>query len=175
MSLLAAYIGIGANLGDPAAQVRHALHAIAQLPGVQLRGVSRFYGSAPMGPADQPDFCNAVCRVDSRMAPAPLLQALIGIEREAGRVRGAERWGPRLLDLDLLHVEGVALDEPGLHLPHPGLAHRNFVLVPLAELAPALHIPGVGVMQDLAARMSREGLWLWPDDDARAHADTGRP
>lgn len=156
-----AYVGLGANLGDPPAQLRAALKAIAALPRTRIEAVSRFYRSAPMGPADQPDYCNAACRVTTELAPRALLEALIGIERTAGRERGAERWGPRLLDLDLLHVEGIALDEPGLHLPHPGLMRRNFVLVPLAELAPTLVIPRLGAIADAAAGIGREGLEVW--------------
>lgn len=156
-----AFVGLGANLGDPAAQLRAALQAIAALPGTQLLAVSRFYRSAPMGPSGQPDYCNAVCRIQTALAPRELLDALIGIERDAGRIRGGERWGARQLDLDILHVEGVALDEPGLHLPHPGIARRNFVLAPLAEIAPALELPGLGRMDECARAYGTEGLALW--------------
>lgn len=156
-----AYVGLGANLGDPPAQLNSALRAIARLPQTRIDAVSRFYRSAPMGPADQPDYCNAVCRVETALAPRALLEALIGIERTAGRERGVERWGPRLLDLDLLHVDGLALHEPGLHLPHPGLMQRNFVLVPLAELAPTLVIPPFGEIAPAAAQIGREGLEVW--------------
>lgn len=156
-----AYVGLGANLGDPPQQLRVALAAIAKLPRTRIAAVSSFYRSAPMGPADQPDYCNAVCRVETTLSPRELLDALIGIERSAGRERGQERWGPRLLDLDLLHVEGVVLDEPGLHLPHTGLMRRNFVLVPLAELAPTLVIPQLGAIAPAAAQIGREGLEVW--------------
>lgn len=159
--MYSAYVGLGANLGDPPAQLRFALRAIAGLPGTRVAAVSSFYRSAPMGPADQPDYCNAVCCVETALAPRELLGALIDIERALGRTRGHERWGPRMLDLDLLHVEGVALDEPGLHLPHPGLARRNFVLVPLAELAPNLVIDGLGGIADHVRAIGREGLSNW--------------
>lgn len=165
-----AYVGLGANLGDPPAQLRYALSAIAGLPGTRLDAVSGFYRSAPMGPADQPEYCNAVCRLETALAPRNLLDALIDIERAVGRTRGRERWGPRRLDLDLLHVEGIALDEPGLHLPHPGLAQRNFVLVPLAELAPDLAIPGLGRIADCARLIGREGLARWDDRGADSAA-----
>lgn len=158
-----AFIGLGANLGHPATQLRQALAAIAGLPGTAITATSRFYRSAPMGPAAQPDYCNAVCRVATALAPRELLDALIAIERAVGRVRGAERWGPRLLDLDLLHVVDHPLDEEGLRLPHPGLAKRNFVLVPLAEIDPELEIPGVGVVSTLAAAAGRQGLSIWDD------------
>lgn len=161
-----AYVGLGANLGEPAAQLRTALEAIGRLPDTRVIATSRFYRSAPMGPPEQPDYCNAVCALETSLAPRVLLEALIGIERAVGRIRGAERWGPRRLDLDLLHVEGLAMDEPGLHLPHPGIAQRNFVLVPLAELAPVLEIPGLGPVADRAAQAGTDGLSLWDALDA---------
>lgn len=161
-----AYVGLGANLGDPAAQLRAALEAIAALEATQILATSRFYRSAPMGPPDQPDYCNAVCQVQTALEPRDLLDALIGIERFAGRIRGGARWGPRRLDLDLLHVEGVTMDVPGLHLPHPGIAARNFVLVPLAELAPALRIPGLEPIGTLARSVGMDGLSAWDAIDA---------
>ncbi len=164
--MYSAYVGLGANLGDPAAQLRAALTAIASLDGTQVVATSRFYRSAPMGPPDQPEYCNAVCHVQTRLAPRALLDALIGIERTAGRIRGGERWGPRRLDLDLLHVEGLQRDEPGLNLPHPGIAKRNFVLVPLAELAPALEIPGLAAIESLVREVGMEGLSAWDAIDA---------
>lgn len=159
--MINAYVGLGANLDDPAAQLRAAIQAIAGLPGTRLLATSSLYRSAPMGPPDQPDYCNAVCQVETRLAPAAMLDALLLIERQAGRERGADRWGPRRLDLDLLHVEGVQLDQPGLRLPHPGLAQRNFVLLPLAEIAPGLTIPGLGRVEALALAADRAGLALW--------------
>jgi len=156
-----AWIGLGANLGDPAAQLSAALAAIAALPQTRCIGVSRYYRSAPMGPADQPDYCNAVCAIETALEPEVLMQALLGIERDAGRIRDGSRWGPRRLDLDLLHVDGVACELPQLRLPHPGIAERNFVLVPLADIAPALNIPGVGCISELASAIGREGLGDW--------------
>jgi 2-amino-4-hydroxy-6-hydroxymethyldihydropteridine diphosphokinase len=164
--MYSAYVGLGANLGDPAAQLRSALDAIAALDGTRIVATSRFYRSAPMGPPDQPEYCNAVCQVQTALTPRDLLDALIGIERTAGRIRGGERWGPRRLDLDLLHVEGIAMDEPGLHLPHPGIASRNFVLVPLAELAPQLQIPALEPIETLVRAVGMEGLSAWDAIDA---------
>ncbi|TDU24407.1 2-amino-4-hydroxy-6-hydroxymethyldihydropteridine diphosphokinase [Panacagrimonas perspica] len=164
--MYSAYVGLGANLGDPAAQLRAALDAIAALDGTRIVATSRFYRSAPMGPPDQPEYCNAVCQVQTALSPRDLLDALIGIERTAGRIRSGERWGPRRLDLDLLHVEGIAMDEPGLHLPHPGIASRNFVLVPLAELAPQLQIPSLEPIDTLARTVGMEGLSAWDALDA---------
>lgn len=156
-----AYIGLGANLGDPAAQVIAALKAISSTADVQMLAVSSLYRSAPMGPADQPEYCNAVCAVETELEPQELMQQLLEIERGAGRLRDGHRWGARRLDLDLLHVEGVQCDRPQLHLPHPGIAKRNFVLVPLAEIAAELEIPGVGRVAALSANIGREGLDLW--------------
>lgn len=153
-----AWIGLGANLGDPPAQLRTALEQISQLG--ELQAVSSFYRSAPMGPADQPDYCNAVCRLATALSPVELMQRLLAIERHMGRVRSL-KWGPRTIDLDLLHVEGESCSTAELALPHPGIGQRNFVLVPLAELDPDLEIPGVGPVAALSARVGRAGLELW--------------
>lgn len=156
-----AYIGLGANLGDPLLQLRAALDEIAHLEGVQLAAASRLYRSAPLGPGEQPHYCNAACVVETRLDPEALMAALIAIERAAGRVRGV-KWGPRILDLDLLHYEGVVRATPGLRLPHPEIARRNFVLVPLAEIAPALSVPGIGSIAQAAAAAGSAGLEPWP-------------
>lgn len=153
-----AWIGLGANLGDPPAQLQLALQRIAETPRLHLVTVSSFYRSAPLGPADQPDYVNAVAEVFTNLDPEPLLARLLEVEREAGRVRGADRWGPRVLDLDLLHVDGVQLDAPSLRLPHPELHRRAFVLVPWADIAPATEIPMLGRIDALAAASDRRGL-----------------
>jgi 2-amino-4-hydroxy-6-hydroxymethyldihydropteridine diphosphokinase len=154
-----AHIGLGANLGEPARQLRSALDRIAGLGTIVA--VSAFYRTAPMGPGDQPDYCNAVCTIDTVLEPAALLDGLLAIERAHGRVRDGRRWGPRTLDLDLLHVEGVSTDVPALRLPHPGIGDRNFVLVPWADVAPDLVVPGVGRIGDSAVRIGRNGLSRW--------------
>lgn len=163
MPTRAAFIGLGSNLGDPEQQIRNALSKVEAFPRTQIKAISRFYRSAPMGPMDQPDYCNAACALETELEPSALLQALIEVERAAGRQRGPQRWGPRLIDLDLLHVDGRALDEPGLTLPHPGIAQRNFVLLPLSEVAPQLQIPGVGNVADAAEKIGRVGLSAWFD------------
>jgi 2-amino-4-hydroxy-6-hydroxymethyldihydropteridine diphosphokinase len=154
-----AYVALGANLGDPEAQLRAALRALAQTPGVCGLVVSSFYRSAPLGPP-QPDYCNAVCAFDTELAPEALLERLQAIEAAAGRTRGV-RWGPRTLDLDLLFVEGETRNTADLQLPHPRLHERAFVLVPLAELAPDLEIPGHGRVSDLAATSDRSTVRPW--------------
>lgn len=161
--MLIAYIALGANLGQPARQVRDALSSLARVPGVSARNCSPLYRSAPVGPAGQPDYCNAVCSIDTTLGPEALLAQLLELERAAGRVRNGDRWGPRLLDLDLLHMEGIHRETLWLKLPHPEIARRNFVLVPLADIAPTLEIPGLGRVEELAMKIGRDGLVHWPD------------
>ena len=147
------YIGLGSNLADPQAQVESGLRALAELAQTRLLRRSRLYRSAPWGRADQPEFVNAVAQLDTALAPQILLDALLAIERHAGRERDATRWGPRVLDLDILLYGDLLLDTPGLHLPHPHLRERVFVLMPLCEIAPELQIPGQGQTATLLARL----------------------
>ncbi len=142
-----AYIGLGSNLGDSAAVLRSALDALDALARTRLLRASRLYRTPAWGRTDQPDFVNAVALLDTGLAAPDLLQAMLAIEREAGRARradGGDRWGPRTLDLDLLLYGEQVLDLPGLTVPHPHLHERAFALVPLLEVAPQAHIPGVG-------------------------------
>jgi 2-amino-4-hydroxy-6-hydroxymethyldihydropteridine diphosphokinase len=111
---------------------------------------------------DQPPFLNAAVRLDTGLPPLELLDALLGIECAAGRVREGERWGPRTLDLDLLHVEGERSDDPRLILPHPRIAERAFVLLPLNDLAPALEIPGQGRVAELLSALDHSGCEALP-------------
>jgi 2-amino-4-hydroxy-6-hydroxymethyldihydropteridine diphosphokinase len=156
-----AYIGLGANLGDPAAQVRDALTRIAAIPGLKLLAQSSLYRSAPLGPPGQPDYCNAACAVEADASPDELLTALHAIERAMGRVRPPVRWAPRLIDLDLLHVDGVQMKTARLTLPHAEMATRNFVMAPLAEIAGELELPGLGRAGKLAAALGSAGLSAW--------------
>ena len=142
------YVGLGANLGDPERTLSAAAEAIAHLPDVELRRRSSLYAAAPIGP-EQPEFRNAVVSLVTRRSPAALLAALLDIERAHGRVRG-ERWGPRVLDLDILLWGDRVVDQPGLHVPHPELQHRRFALEPLAELDPAARHP---VLQKTVAEL----------------------
>lgn len=153
-----AFIGLGSNLDDPRQQVARALRELAELPDTTLAAQSSLYRSAPMGPPDQPAYINAVARLETRLAPEALLDALQAIEARHGRLRGDERWGPRTLDLDILLYADVRIDNPRLQVPHPGLAERNFVLQPLAEIAPDLDIPGLGPLRDLLARCPADAL-----------------
>ncbi len=152
-----AYIGLGANLDNPEDQVRRAIGELDQVPASRLRQVSPLYLTAPMGPVAQPHYINAVAALETRLAPAALLAALQAIEDRHGRDRSGERWGPRTLDLDLLLYSEAIIDVQGLRVPHPELALRAFVLVPLADLAPLdLAIPGMGRLGELLAACPRE-------------------
>ena len=152
-----AYIGIGSNLDEPAQRVREACARLSALPLVSSLQMSRLYSSAPMGPQDQPQFVNAAAGFVTQLGARQLLDELLGIERAMGRHR-AIRWGPRIIDLDLLWMPGAATDEPDLTVPHPGVSMRNFVLYPLADIAPALNIPGLGNMQGLLRGVGSQGI-----------------
>jgi len=138
-----AYIALGANIGDPVATLRAAFAALGDLPDSRLVAASSLYRTAPIGLAGQPDFINAVAAVDTALTPEALLDALLAIEAEFGRVR-LQRNGPRTLDLDLLLHGQCEMHSPRLTLPHPRLHLRAFVLHPLAEIAPELALPGRG-------------------------------
>lgn len=131
-----AYVGLGANLADPLAQLRAATLALSDMPQSQLAAVSPVYRSAAVGPGEQPDYLNAVAMLATTLPPLDLLDALQAIESRQGRVRDV-RWGARTLDLDLLLYGDLVTDSERLTLPHPRLAQRNFVLLPLADIAPA--------------------------------------
>lgn len=156
-----AYIALGANLGEPARQLRAAMQALASTQGIHLLAQSPLYRTAPLGPAGQPHYCNAVCKIETSLTPEQLLEQMLALERAAGRVRSGDRWGPRLLDLDLLYMDGEQRSSERLKLPHPGIASRNFVLIPLADVAASLDIPGVGRIAERAQNIGREGLEPW--------------
>jgi len=153
-----AYVALGSNLDDPSARVRAALERLRGLPDSRRVARSSLWKSPPLGPTDQPDFVNAVCGLLTRLAPEALLQELKAIERDMGRAQPAQRWGPRLIDLDLLAYGAETVSAPGLTVPHPGVQERDFVLYPLAEIAPELWIPGLGRVRTLAARVEDRGL-----------------
>lgn len=148
MSSATAYIALGANLEDPAAQVSAGLAAVAALPQTRLIARSSLYRSAPVGYADQPDFVNAVAALETALAPRALLDALLAIERAQGRVRTFAN-APRKLDLDMLLYDDLQIRERGLTVPHPRMHERAFVLVPLAEIAPRCVVPGRGTVAEL--------------------------
>lgn len=152
-----AYVGLGSNLDQPQQQVLQALQALDRIPATRLVAHSRLYRSAPIGPAGQPDYINAVAALDTALEPHALLHALQAIEQRHGRVR-ALRWGPRTLDLDLLLYGDVRLADAELTVPHPEMLNRNFVLYPLFEIAPALRLPDNGTLREWVSRMAADGL-----------------
>lgn len=146
-----AYVGLGSNLDDPLAQLRVAVGRLGQLARTRLVAASGVYRSKPMGPQDQPDFLNAAAGLLTQLEPAQLLRHLQDIELSMGRRRDAQRWGPRIIDLDLLAYASVVQGGDSLTLPHAGVHERSFVLYPLADIAPALEIAGRGRVGVLAA------------------------
>jgi 2-amino-4-hydroxy-6-hydroxymethyldihydropteridine diphosphokinase len=144
------YVGLGSNLNDPHGQLAAGMNELAELPGTQVEARSSLYESEPMGPSDQPDYVNAVVRLRTALSPEALLDGLQAIEQGHGRQR-TRRWGARTLDLDILLYGERQIAGPRLRVPHPGIARRNFVLHPLAELDSQLEIPGLGSVAELLA------------------------
>ncbi|MDI9240357.1 2-amino-4-hydroxy-6-hydroxymethyldihydropteridine diphosphokinase [Lysobacter sp. LF1] len=156
-----AFVGLGSNVGDGIATLHAALAALDSLTHTRLLRASRLYRTTAWGVTSQPDFINAVAMLHTQRTPRELLSDMLEIERLAGRDRradGSDRWGPRTLDLDLLLYGDEVVDEPGLHVPHPHLHERAFVLVPLAEIAPEARIPGIGTVRDAMAGMASAEL-----------------
>jgi 2-amino-4-hydroxy-6-hydroxymethyldihydropteridine diphosphokinase len=142
-----AYVGLGSNLGDREGAIRRAAGLI------RARRLSNLFETEPWGVTDQPLFLNAVAELETDEGPHELLDRLLAVERELGRVRDGTRWGPRTIDLDLLVYGSETLDEPRLTLPHPRMHERLFVLEPLAELAPDLALPGRGTVRELVSEL----------------------
>lgn len=153
-----AYVALGSNLAQPVHQVERAFEALAALPGTRLMLRSSAYRSRPMGPVEQPDFINAAAALLTQLEPAALLRELKALETRLGREAPVVRWGPRLIDLDLLVHGQARCNEAALTLPHPGIAERDFVLVPLAEISPSLDVPGVGRVDALLQRLAPPAL-----------------
>ena len=152
------YLGLGANLHQPLHQLQQAVVALAALEHCQLQSVSSLYGSKPMGPQDQPDYVNAVAAISTTLSAEQLLDQLQKIELEQGRQRKDERWGPRTLDLDILLFGKQTINSERLTVPHYGMKVREFVLYPLAELAPELHLPDGTALSQLLATVALNGL-----------------
>lgn len=143
-----AFIGLGSNLEKPESQVSKAIPEIAAVNGITLLAKSSLYRSKPVGPQDQPDFINAVIKVDTNLDAQSLLSVLQDMEQQHGRIK-TRHWGPRTLDLDILLFGNEIVQEENLCIPHPGICKRNFVIYPLAELEPGLDIPGQGNLSQL--------------------------
>ena len=153
-----AYVGIGSNLQMPARQIDEAFELLAEIEGSRLVRRSSLYRSTPLGGIEQPDFVNAAAAVLTTLEPSEFLAELQAIEKRQGRERDGARWGPRVLDLDLLVFGGQIIEQPGITVPHPGIAERNFVLLPLGEIAPDLVIPGLGRVADLPVNMDEPSI-----------------
>lgn len=152
-------LGLGGNIGDPAANIAAAVDLLRARPDLRIEALSTLYRTVPWGPVAQPDFANACALGATVLAPRALLAEIKTIEVAIGRSEG-ERWGPRLIDIDILFYEGVDLKTPELAIPHRGLFERAFVLVPLAEIAPDLVIGGRRV-GEAAAAIDRRGVAPW--------------
>jgi 2-amino-4-hydroxy-6-hydroxymethyldihydropteridine diphosphokinase len=153
-----AYVGLGSNLQMPTRQIDTALELLGEMPKSRLVLASSLYRSAPFGGIEQPDFVNAAAALLTQLTPAELLAELQDIEFRQGRERTETRWGPRVLDLDLLAHGSSVIDEPGITIPHPGIGERNFVLLPLREIAPELVIPGLGRVAAIPVNRSEPSI-----------------
>jgi 2-amino-4-hydroxy-6-hydroxymethyldihydropteridine diphosphokinase len=153
-----AYVGVGSNLEDPVQQVRRACEQLGRLPQTRRELVSGLYRSRPFGPVPQPEFINAAVAVLTQLPALELLAQLRQLESAAGRPAQRLRWGPRVLDLDLLAYGRERRADALLTLPHPGIVERNFVLYPLADIAPDLDLPGLGRVAELKGRVSSDGI-----------------
>lgn len=152
-----AYVGIGSNLESPQEQVVAAIRELGALPETVVTRSSSLFRSAPFGPVEQGDFVNAVAAMMTQLTAHQLLSKMRTIEDNHGRNRDGERWGPRTLDLDLLVFSDAQIDDDVLTLPHPGISERNFVLLPLCELAPHLIVPGIGSVASLTDAVRNSG------------------
>lgn len=150
------YLSLGSNLGDRRANLKRALRKLVQTPGLTISSASRVYRSAPVEVTDQPEFLNLAAEARTSLAPCDLLHVVKRIERELGRPERSGRWGPRVIDIDLLLYDGVQMETPELTLPHPRMWGRGFVLAPLAEIAPQLTMPDGRRVTDIAEAMAQE-------------------
>jgi len=152
------YIGLGSNLSDPLQQIKLAVEAISTIKSSKLNKVSSLYFSRPMGPQDQPDYMNAVVEITTLLSPLAFLDELQAIENNAGRVRKENRWGARILDLDIILFDDEIINNERLTVPHYGLELREFVLLPLAEISPELTLPNGKSVLALSQNIEINGL-----------------
>lgn len=152
------YIGLGSNLNDPVMQVKRAVSRLRTLVNSRFIKASSLYQSAPMAAMDQPDYINAIVLLETELSALELLDRLQDIEQEQGRVRDGERWGARVLDLDILLFGEDEIDTERLVVPHYGLHERLFVLLPLMEVEPDLNIPGRGVLKEMLEHCDRSDI-----------------
>ena len=168
------FLGLGGNVGDPRRAMQMVLSTLDARDDTEVRSVSSLYRTPPWGKLDQPDFLNAVAWVRTNLAPHPLLEQCLTIERALKRVR-QERWGPRPIDVDILIYGDLVVDEAGLTIPHPRMAERAFVLAPLAEIAPAQEIAGRSIKtilepldQSGMERITPDGSWWRINEDKKS-------
>ncbi|MCQ2559126.1 MAG: 2-amino-4-hydroxy-6-hydroxymethyldihydropteridine diphosphokinase [Clostridia bacterium] len=154
MTIKKAYIGIGTNLGNKESNLRVALQKIAALPQVKITKTAAFYRTAPVGPVEQDWFLNTAAEIETEEQPLELLENLLSIENQMGRVRTIH-WGPRVIDLDLLAYADLVVQTEKLTLPHPYIKDRSFVLLPLAEICPDLELPQMGVVRELLQELEK--------------------
>jgi 2-amino-4-hydroxy-6-hydroxymethyldihydropteridine diphosphokinase len=152
------YIGLGSNLSDPKKQIHTAVEALSKIKCCELNQVSSLYFSRPMGPQDQPDYMNAVVALTTTLSPLSLLDELQAIENTSGRIRKDNRWGARILDLDVLLFDDEVINNDRLTVPHYGLELREFVLLPLAEISPTLILPNGRSVLSLSQNINKNGL-----------------
>lgn len=152
------YVGLGSNLGRSEDCLKSAVKALEKLPETGLVCCSSFYRSKPVGPQDQPDYINAVAKLETNLTALELLDCLQALEDRKGRIRTAEQWGPRTLDLDLLLYGDQIINEERLVVPHPEMHRRCFVLYPLFEISPEIVIPGLGPIETLLEKVNDDGL-----------------
>lgn len=139
MYKVSAFLGLGSNLGDRAGNIKEALRRLSEIPGIKVEKVSSLYETEPMGLLEQPNFINAVAKIKTNLSPTDLLAAVLKIEHGIGRVRTV-RWGPRIIDIDILMYNNVSINTPELIIPHPRMQERAFVMIPLYEIAPDLRL-----------------------------------
>lgn len=153
-----AWLGLGSNLQQPLTQVKEAIHRLAETDGIEILETSSFYCTPPWGDVQQDDFINAVVQIETRLEPVTLLRELQSLENLMGRERSNRRWGPRLIDIDLLLYGNQQLQLDELEIPHPRMHERAFVIVPLAELDPKLEIPGCGTVEKILQQIDCNGI-----------------
>ncbi len=150
------YLSLGSNLGDRRDNLERALRRLGETPGLRIGRVSRKYRSAPLGVTEQPEFLNLAAEAFTTLAPTELLRAVKSLEAALGRPKTGPRWGPRVIDIDILLYDGAPVEAPDLVVPHPGMEERAFVMVPLAEIAPDLVLPSGRRAAEVAKALARE-------------------
>ncbi|WP_373962629.1 2-amino-4-hydroxy-6-hydroxymethyldihydropteridine diphosphokinase [Kosakonia sacchari] len=156
-----AYIALGSNLASPLDQVNAAMTALGEIPQSRIVAVSSLYRTPPLGPPDQPDYLNAAVALETDLTPETLLDHTQRIELQQGRVRKAERWGPRTLDLDIMLFGNLTLNTERLTVPHYDMKNRGFMLWPLFEIAPDLHFPDDTSLQEILANLNAPKPDAW--------------